>query len=87
MSRRIAGTILATRQKGAITWQARISADRGRLEVVGIVQPSATTTVISPLDERELRELLGAGADLDGGDAIMSANFDTRRCAAALRAV
>jgi hypothetical protein len=65
MSPYVAGTVLAARGKGAVTWQARISHDRGRLEVVGIVPASAMATVIEPLDERELRELLGEGADLD----------------------
>ena len=59
------GTVLASRRKGAVEWQARISTDRGRLEVVGIVPASVSPTVIEPLDERELRELLGEGADLD----------------------
>lgn len=65
MSMRIAGTVLAARSKGAVVWQARISTDRGRLEVVGIVPASHDATVIEPLDERELRELLGEGVDLD----------------------
>ncbi len=55
---RIAGQVLAERVKGAVTWQARVSHDRGRLELVGIVQPSATPTVIEPLNTRELMELL-----------------------------
>lgn len=59
------GTILAQRHKGAVTWQARISHDRGRLEVVGIVQPSATPTTFALLEQHELLELLGEGADLD----------------------
>lgn len=62
----LAGTVLASRRKGSVTWQARISIDRGRLEVVGIVPASAAPTTIEPLDERELRELLGEGTDLDG---------------------
>lgn len=65
MNRPPAGTILATRGKGLVTWQARIASDRGRLEVVGVVPASLTTTTIEPLSERELRELLGEGVDLD----------------------
>lgn len=53
------GEILATRCKNGVVWQARISTDRGRLEVVGIVPPSATATTIEVLTEPELRELLG----------------------------
>lgn len=56
---RMAGDVLASRQKGNVTWQARISTDRGRLEVVGIVPASFAPTTIEPLTERELRELLG----------------------------
>lgn len=51
--------VLASRRKGCVTWQARISSDRGRLEVVGIIPPSASTTTFEPLNERELLELLG----------------------------
>lgn len=63
------GHVLAQRQKGAVTWQARISDDRGRLEVVGIVPPSTTATVIEVLTERELRELLGESTDLHDAHA------------------
>ena len=55
---RVAGQVLAERRKGAVVWQARISADRHRLEVVGLVPPSAERTTIEPLNERELRALL-----------------------------
>lgn len=65
MTRPRAGTILATRCKGLVTWQARIASDRDRLEVVGLVPAASTTTTIEPLSERELRELLGEGVDLD----------------------
>lgn len=58
------GHILAERTKGPVRWQAKISQDRGRLEVVGIVMPSETPTVIEPLSEPELRELLGEPSDL-----------------------
>jgi len=54
-----AGHVLASRRKGPVTWQARISTDRGRLEVVGIVPASARPTTIEVLTEPELRELLG----------------------------
>lgn len=60
------GRVLAERRKGAVTWQARISTDRGRLEVVGLVPASATPTIIEPLTEPELRELLGESAELGG---------------------
>lgn len=53
------GHVLSTRRKGAVLWQARISSDRGRLEVIGLVAPSATPTTIEVLTEPELRELLG----------------------------
>ena len=43
---------------GLVTWQARRSPDRGRLEVVGIVAPSDVPVIIEPLDERQLRALL-----------------------------
>jgi hypothetical protein len=60
---RTPGTILSSRRKGVVTWQARISDDRGRLQVVGLVPASAEPTMIEPLDQRELLELLGEGAD------------------------
>ena len=53
--------ILNERRKGPVTWQSRVSADRGRLEVVGLVPPSPVITVILPLTEAELRELLDDG--------------------------
>jgi hypothetical protein len=43
---------------GLVRWQARRSADRGRLIVVGVVAPSDTETLVEPLSERELLELL-----------------------------
>ena len=43
---------------GRVRWQARRSADRGRLIVVGVVAPSATETLVEPLNERQLRDLL-----------------------------
>lgn len=43
---------------GKVRWQARRSNDRGRLVVVGVVAPSDTETLVEPLNERELRELL-----------------------------
>ena len=58
ISSKQAGTVLAERRKGAVIWQARISSDRGRLEVIGLVEPSATVTAIEHLSEPELRELL-----------------------------
>lgn len=60
------GRILAERTKGPVLWRAQISDDRGRLEVVGVVPPSATPTTIEPLTEPELRELLGESAELGG---------------------
>lgn len=73
MTARTPGTVLASRCKGDVTWQARISVDRGRLEVIGIVPASPAATVITPLDEQELRELLGEGAQLDDADAAQVA--------------
>ena len=58
MTSRAPGSVLAERTKNGIVWQARISQDRGRLEVVGLVPPSASPTTIEPLTERELHELL-----------------------------
>src|SRR5262245_57421028 len=46
---------------GRVTWQARVSQDRGRLEVVGVVAPSSEPTEIEPLSDVDLRGLL-AGA-------------------------
>lgn len=61
---------------GQVRWQARRSRDRGRLVVVGIVAPSTSETLVEPLNERELLELLegqvrtvsaAAPASSDGG--------------------
>ncbi len=51
-----------TSRDGKVQWQARRSTDRGRLEVVGIVAASAEPTIISPLTEAELLELLAGPA-------------------------
>ena len=59
-----AGTVLNTRRKGSVTWQARIGTDRDRLEVIGVVAPSTTATEIEPLTEYELLELLGESGGL-----------------------
>jgi hypothetical protein len=50
--------ILRELRKDGVCWQARRGADRGRLEVVAIVPPSAAPTVVSALTDGELRELL-----------------------------
>ncbi|MCC7034016.1 MAG: hypothetical protein IT179_14430 [Acidobacteria bacterium] len=63
------GHVLSTRTKGAVTWQARISHDHGRLEVVGLVPASTEPTTIEGLTEPELRELLGEPTDLHDGGA------------------
>lgn len=55
---RVAGQVLAERRKGGVLWQARVSADRNRLEVLGVVAPSDTETLVAPLTEDELRDLL-----------------------------
>lgn len=68
MSPRAAGTVLACRRKGAVVWQARISDDRGRLEVVGLVEPSPIRTTIALLEQHELLELLGEGTSLNDDD-------------------
>lgn len=44
--------------RDGVVWQARRSADRGRLEVVGIVPASSTPVEIEPLTEPQLRALL-----------------------------
>lgn len=75
VSKHIPGAILAERMKGGVIWRAQISQDRGRLEVVGIVPASTTATVIEPLDEQELRELLGEGTELhDDSDVVAGAD-------------
>jgi hypothetical protein len=71
---RVAGDVLAQRIKGAVTWQARISHDRGRLELVGIVGPSTTPTVIEPLTPRELIELLEEHDGLRRGQVLSDAD-------------
>jgi hypothetical protein len=58
-NRTIAGSVIASRQKGPVLWQARVGVDRGR-----IVQPSESPTVIELLTEPELLELLGESTDL-----------------------
>lgn len=63
MSKNVAGTILASRRKGTITWIARIGHDRERLEVRAIVPASLTPIEVEPLTEAELIELLDAGHD------------------------
>ena len=52
--------VLAERlsRNGQVRWQARRSQDRGRLIVVGVVAASNTETLVEPLNERELLELL-----------------------------
>ena len=45
-----AGQVLNERKKGAVLWQARISADRNRLEVIGVIE--ASTTAIDPCGSR-----------------------------------
>jgi len=52
--------VLAERlsRDGRVRWQARIGEDRGRLEVIGVVEPSTVPTIIEPLTEADLRELL-----------------------------
>lgn len=57
-------TVLAERRSrdGLVTWQARIGQDRGRLQIVGVVAPSTSPTIIEPLTDAELRELLTPAA-------------------------
>lgn len=62
---KIPGTILNAKRKGAVCWQARISHDRNRLEVVGVIEPSNVPITFALLEEHELLELLGEGAELD----------------------
>lgn len=50
--------VLRELARGGVTRQARPGEDRGRLQVVAIVPPSAAVTVIEALSESELRELL-----------------------------
>ncbi len=57
-----APTVLSRRRSsvpGAV-WEARISSDRQRLEVVLVVEPSATPLEVPLLSDVELRELLAA---------------------------
>jgi hypothetical protein len=53
---------------GRTIWQARRGSDRGRLEVVAIVPPSSTPTVIAALTEPELRELLESDHSAQAGE-------------------
>jgi len=52
------GTVLRELTRDGLTWQARRSEDRGRLQVVAIVPPSTTPTIVEALSDTELRELL-----------------------------
>jgi hypothetical protein len=54
--------VLAEHVDGAgITWQARIAADRGRLQVIAIVPPGDTVATIERLSDTELQQLLAGG--------------------------
>ena len=53
-----AGQVLSERRKGAVLWRARVSADRNRLELIGIVEASTTPTEVEPLTQAELCALL-----------------------------
>jgi hypothetical protein len=54
-----ASNVLAARPAaGGVVWQARVSADRSRLEVVAIVPASATPAVVERLSDSDLKELL-----------------------------
>lgn len=55
--------VLSELKLAGVTWQARRSRDRGRLEVVGLVEPSAAVTVITLPTARELRRLLNEPDD------------------------
>jgi hypothetical protein len=51
--------VLAERtSRDGCVWQARVSADRGRLHVVCVVPASDVPTVVEALTESELRQLL-----------------------------
>lgn len=65
-----------TSADGRVTWQARVSDDRGRLEVVGIVAPNAEPTTIEPLSDVDLRALL-AGAPTDQAEPWLCAECRT----------
>lgn len=73
-----AGTVLASRRKGAVDWQARISQDRGRLEVVGLVPASPVAITIEPLTNQELLELLGERCDVDDTFAVADQRVERR---------
>jgi hypothetical protein len=67
--------VLAEHVDGAgIRWEARIAADRGRLQVVAVVQPSDTVTTIERLSDSALQQLL-AGAPAHG-----DAEWTCREC-------
>src|SRR5262245_12061505 len=53
-------TVIAERRSrdGRVTWQARISPDRGRLEVVAVVEANDQSTIVEILSDTELKELL-----------------------------
>jgi hypothetical protein len=67
--------VLAEHVDGAgITWQARIAADRGRLQVIAIVPPGDTVATIERLSDTELQQLLA------GGPARGDADWTCREC-------
>ena len=68
----MSGRVLAERlsSDGRVTWQARISGDRGRLQVVGIVAANSEPTEIQPLSEAELLELLSTATPDAGEDWV-----------------
>lgn len=65
-----------TSADGRVVWQARRSSDRGRLIVVGIVAPSDTPTIIEPLNEIQLRDLL------EGTPSVSAAPWICAQCGA-----
>jgi hypothetical protein len=56
--RGVAVSILRELTRDGVTWQARRSGDRGRLQLVAIVPPSPTPTVIEALSDTDIRALL-----------------------------
>jgi hypothetical protein len=85
-------TILAERSSSdpRVTWQARVSPDRGRLSVVAVIQPSDEPIVVELPTELELKELLapkpaGPWQCTECGAPNDSTSCWCRRCSSHLR--
>ena len=77
--------VLASRPSAdpRVQWQARVSADRGRLSVVAVIEPTSTPIVVELPTETELRGLL-AGAGQETNDTWTCAECSTVNAASRL---